>query len=58
MKLAERCRAHKLVPSDVDGVMTNGTDLMLPGGGEARAFRVRDGLGVSLATGRGHTPRP
>src|SRR5688572_30482319 len=29
--------------------MTNGTVLFLPGGGEARAFHVRDGLGVVLA---------
>jgi 3-deoxy-D-manno-octulosonate 8-phosphate phosphatase (KDO 8-P phosphatase) len=47
--LAERCRALKLVLSDVDGVMTDGTVLMLPDGGEARAFHVRDGLGVVLA---------
>ena len=47
--LAERCRALKLVLSDVDGVMTDGTVLMLPDGGEAKAFHVRDGLGVVLA---------
>jgi 3-deoxy-D-manno-octulosonate 8-phosphate phosphatase (KDO 8-P phosphatase) len=47
--LAQRCRALKLVLSDVDGVLTNGTVLMLPGGGEAKAFHVRDGLGVVLA---------
>jgi 3-deoxy-D-manno-octulosonate 8-phosphate phosphatase (KDO 8-P phosphatase) len=47
--LAERCRTLKLVLSDVDGVMTDGTILMLPGGGEAKAFHVRDGLGVVLA---------
>jgi 3-deoxy-D-manno-octulosonate 8-phosphate phosphatase (KDO 8-P phosphatase) len=47
--LAERCRRLKLVLSDVDGVMTNGTVLLLPDGGEARAFHVRDGLGVVLA---------
>ncbi len=47
--LADRCRRLKLVLSDVDGVMTNGTVLFLPGGGEARAFHVRDGLGIVLA---------
>ncbi|HVR70959.1 MAG TPA: HAD-IIIA family hydrolase [Vicinamibacteria bacterium] len=47
--LAGRCRRLKLVLSDVDGVMTDGTVLFLPGGGEARAFHVRDGLGVVLA---------
>ena len=46
--LADRCRRLKLVLSDVDGVMTDGTVLFLPGGGEARAFHVRDGLGVVL----------
>lgn len=47
--LAERCRALKLLLSDVDGVMTDGTVLLLPEGGEAKAFHVRDGLGVVLA---------
>jgi 3-deoxy-D-manno-octulosonate 8-phosphate phosphatase (KDO 8-P phosphatase) len=46
--LAERCRQLKLVLSDVDGVMTDGTVLFLPGGGEARAFHVRDGMGIVL----------
>jgi 3-deoxy-D-manno-octulosonate 8-phosphate phosphatase (KDO 8-P phosphatase) len=46
--LADRCRRLKLVLADVDGVMTDGTVLFLPGGGEARAFHVRDGLGVVL----------
>jgi len=46
--LADRCRRLKLVLSDVDGVMTDGTVLFLPGGGEARSFHVRDGLGVVL----------
>ena len=35
--------------ADVDGVMTNGHVLLLPDGGEVKAFHVRDGLGVSLA---------
>ena len=47
--LAERCRRLRLVLSDVDGVMTDGTVLFLPGGGEARSFHVRDGMGVVLA---------
>jgi 3-deoxy-D-manno-octulosonate 8-phosphate phosphatase (KDO 8-P phosphatase) len=51
--LADRCRRLKLVLSDVDGVMTDGTVLFLPGGGEARSFHVRDGLGVVLARGAG-----
>jgi 3-deoxy-D-manno-octulosonate 8-phosphate phosphatase (KDO 8-P phosphatase) len=47
--LAERCRALRLVLSDVDGVMTDGSVLLLPDGGEAKAFNVRDGLGIVLA---------
>jgi 3-deoxy-D-manno-octulosonate 8-phosphate phosphatase (KDO 8-P phosphatase) len=47
--LAARCRSLRLVLTDVDGVMTDGTILLLPGGGEAKAFHVRDGLGVVLA---------
>jgi 3-deoxy-D-manno-octulosonate 8-phosphate phosphatase (KDO 8-P phosphatase) len=46
---AARCRALKLVLSDVDGVMTDGSVLLLPDGGEAKSFHVRDGLGVVLA---------
>ena len=47
--LVERCRALKLILTDVDGVMTDGTLLLLPDGGEAKAFHVRDGLAVVLA---------
>jgi len=47
--LAERCRALKLILADVDGVMTDGTVLLLPDGGEAKAFHTRDGLAVVLA---------
>jgi 3-deoxy-D-manno-octulosonate 8-phosphate phosphatase (KDO 8-P phosphatase) len=47
--LRERCRALKLVLSDVDGVMTDGTVLILPDGLEAKAFHIRDGLAVVLA---------
>ena len=31
------------------GVLTDGTVLLLPGGGEAKAFHIRDGLGIVLA---------
>jgi 3-deoxy-D-manno-octulosonate 8-phosphate phosphatase (KDO 8-P phosphatase) len=47
--LAERCRRLKLVLTDVDGVMTDGTVHFLPGGGEGRSFHVRDGLGIAIA---------
>ncbi len=47
--LAARCRALRLLLSDVDGVMTDGTVLLLPDGSEAKAFHIRDGLAVVLA---------
>jgi 3-deoxy-D-manno-octulosonate 8-phosphate phosphatase (KDO 8-P phosphatase) len=51
--LAERCRALKLILTDVDGVMTDGTVLLLPDGGEARSFHIRDGLAIVLAAKAG-----
>jgi 3-deoxy-D-manno-octulosonate 8-phosphate phosphatase (KDO 8-P phosphatase) len=47
--LAERCKALKLILTDVDGVLTDGTVLLLPDGREAKAFHIRDGLGIVLA---------
>jgi 3-deoxy-D-manno-octulosonate 8-phosphate phosphatase (KDO 8-P phosphatase) len=47
--LAGRARALKLILTDVDGVMTDGSLLLLPDGSEAKAFHVRDGLGIVLA---------
>src|SRR5512133_2735432 len=47
--LAARCRALKLLLADVDGVMTDGTVLLLPDGSEAKSFHIRDGLGIVLA---------
>ena len=47
--LAARCRNLRLLLCDVDGVLTDGTVLLLPDGGEAKAFHIRDGLGIVLA---------
>jgi 3-deoxy-D-manno-octulosonate 8-phosphate phosphatase (KDO 8-P phosphatase) len=47
--LAARCRGLRLIVTDVDGVLTDGTVLLLPDGGEAKAFHTRDGLAVVLA---------
>jgi 3-deoxy-D-manno-octulosonate 8-phosphate phosphatase (KDO 8-P phosphatase) len=47
--LSERCRAIRLILTDVDGVMTDGTVLLLPDGTEAKSFHIRDGLGIVLA---------
>jgi 3-deoxy-D-manno-octulosonate 8-phosphate phosphatase (KDO 8-P phosphatase) len=46
---AERCRHLRLLLSDVDGVLTDGSVLLLPDGREAKAFHIRDGLGIVLA---------
>jgi 3-deoxy-D-manno-octulosonate 8-phosphate phosphatase (KDO 8-P phosphatase) len=51
--LKERCLRLKLILSDVDGVMTDGTIFIMPGGDEARVFNVRDGYGVILAHAAG-----
>jgi 3-deoxy-D-manno-octulosonate 8-phosphate phosphatase (KDO 8-P phosphatase) len=47
--LAERCKRLRLVLSDVDGVMTDGSVLVFGDGREAKAFHIRDGLGVVMA---------
>jgi|SRR3990172_2658532 len=44
-----RCKPLRLVLTDVDGVMTDGTVLLLPDGQEARAFHIRDGLALAWA---------
>jgi 3-deoxy-D-manno-octulosonate 8-phosphate phosphatase (KDO 8-P phosphatase) len=47
--LADRCKALKLILSDVDGVLTDGTVLLMPDGREAKQFHIRDGMGIVLA---------
>jgi 3-deoxy-D-manno-octulosonate 8-phosphate phosphatase (KDO 8-P phosphatase) len=47
--LTKRCQGLKLLLTDVDGVMTDGRIILLPGGGEAKSFHVRDGLALVLA---------
>ena len=51
--LKERCLRLKLILSDVDGVMTDGSIFVLPSGDEARIFNVRDGYGIVLAHAAG-----
>jgi len=46
---AARCKPLRLVLTDVDGVMTDGTVLLLPDGQEAKAFHIRDGLALAWA---------
>jgi 3-deoxy-D-manno-octulosonate 8-phosphate phosphatase (KDO 8-P phosphatase) len=47
--LAERCKRLRMVLSDVDGVLTDGRVWLMPDGGQAQAFHIRDGLGMVLA---------
>ncbi len=51
--LKERCQRLKLILTDVDGVMTDGSIFILPTGEEARVFNVKDGYGVVLAHAAG-----
>ena len=48
---AERARRVRFLLLDVDGVLTDGRILMIPGHDdhEAKAFHTRDGLGIRLA---------
>jgi 3-deoxy-D-manno-octulosonate 8-phosphate phosphatase (KDO 8-P phosphatase) len=43
-----RARNVAALVLDVDGVLTDGRVLFLPGGEEGRTFHVRDGLGIQL----------
>lgn len=51
----QRARAVKALLLDVDGVLTDGRVLYFGDGQEARAFHVRDGLGVQLLGAAGIT---
>ena len=51
--LKERCLRLKLILTDVDGVMTDGSIFVMPDGEEARVFNVRDGYGILLAHAAG-----
>lgn len=47
--LAVRCRDVRLILTDVDGVLTDGTIWMSADGTETKAFHVRDGAAIVLA---------
>jgi 3-deoxy-D-manno-octulosonate 8-phosphate phosphatase (KDO 8-P phosphatase) len=51
--LKERCLRLKLILSDVDGVMTDGSIFIMPDGQEARVFNVKDGYGIVMAHAAG-----
>jgi 3-deoxy-D-manno-octulosonate 8-phosphate phosphatase (KDO 8-P phosphatase) len=48
MTLDERCRAIRLILSDVDGVLTDGRIVLDNQGIETKRFHVRDGMGIRL----------
>jgi YrbI family 3-deoxy-D-manno-octulosonate 8-phosphate phosphatase len=48
MTLDDRCRAIRLILSDVDGVLTDGGIVFDNEGIEAKRFHVRDGMGIRL----------
>jgi YrbI family 3-deoxy-D-manno-octulosonate 8-phosphate phosphatase len=54
MDLRSRCQPLKLLISDVDGVLTDGRLYYDASGGEAKAFHIRDGLGIKLWQKAGH----
>jgi 3-deoxy-D-manno-octulosonate 8-phosphate phosphatase (KDO 8-P phosphatase) len=49
----ERCLRLKLILTDVDGVMTDGSIFIMPDGEEARVFNVKDGYGIVMAHAAG-----
>jgi 3-deoxy-D-manno-octulosonate 8-phosphate phosphatase (KDO 8-P phosphatase) len=49
MRVINRARKIRMVITDVDGTLTDGTLLVLPDGEEVKAYHVRDGMGVLLA---------
>lgn len=51
--IRRRLARVRLLAFDVDGVLTDGTLLVHPDGGESKAFHVRDGLGIVLAQAAG-----
>ena len=48
MTLEKRCRAIRMILSDVDGVLTDGGIVLNNQGIESKRFHVRDGMGVRL----------
>jgi len=51
--LKESCLRLRLILTDVDGVMTDGSIFIMPTGEEARVFNVKDGYGIVLAHAAG-----
>jgi 3-deoxy-D-manno-octulosonate 8-phosphate phosphatase (KDO 8-P phosphatase) len=52
-QIESRAKKIRVLVLDVDGVLTDGRLVYLPGGGEAKTFHVRDGLGIQLLAASG-----
>jgi len=48
MTIQQRCRAVRLILSDVDGVLTDGGIVLDNQGIESKRFHIRDGMGIRL----------
>ncbi len=49
MQLKKRAAKIKMILTDVDGTLTDGTVLVFPDGEELKWYNVRDGMGILLA---------
>jgi len=49
MRVQTRARRIRMILTDVDGTLTDGTLTVLPDGEEIKSYHVKDGLGVLLA---------
>jgi 3-deoxy-D-manno-octulosonate 8-phosphate phosphatase (KDO 8-P phosphatase) len=49
IELKTRAKKIKMILMDTDGVLTEGKIIFFSGGGEAKAFDVKDGVGIKLA---------
>jgi 3-deoxy-D-manno-octulosonate 8-phosphate phosphatase (KDO 8-P phosphatase) len=49
MRLKKRASRIKMILTDVDGTLTDGTILVYPDGEELKWYNVRDGMGLLLA---------
>jgi 3-deoxy-D-manno-octulosonate 8-phosphate phosphatase (KDO 8-P phosphatase) len=54
MKLLEQFKRIRVFAFDVDGVLTDGTVLVLENGEQARTMHIRDGFALQLAVKKGY----
>lgn len=54
MNILEKFKPIKMIAMDVDGVLTNGSVLLLDNGQLARTMNIKDGYALQLAVKRGY----